>query len=179
MFCTKVSYQYTDSIGHKIAIWIVAPYKMPEREQPDNEIFNNHVSMVRIRSEHAIGFLKGRFQSLKGLRIRIVDERSHKFATYWILACIAIHSFAMLCEEEERRADGEDSDAVDEDPFIYEGLSSSEDEDEGMEGRFATSVRGSTRRLREGRAWREHLKEVLLRAKEKRARRHSQHHDQV
>ncbi|KAE9388171.1 hypothetical protein BT96DRAFT_836679, partial [Gymnopus androsaceus JB14] len=65
--------------------------------------FNNHVSMVRIRSEHAIGFLKGRFQSLKDLRVNISDEKSHKFATYWGLACILVHNFAMTCEEEERR----------------------------------------------------------------------------
>ena len=55
---------------------------MPEREQPNNEQFNNHLSMIHIRSEHAIGFLKGRFQLLKGLRIRVIDARTHKFATY-------------------------------------------------------------------------------------------------
>jgi len=59
--------------------------------------------MVCIRSEHAIGFLKGRFHSLKHLRLRISDEQSHKFATYWIAACIGVHAFAMQCEDEERR----------------------------------------------------------------------------
>jgi hypothetical protein len=43
----------------KISAWVVAPYKKPERDLPDNEVFNNHVSHVCIRSEHAIGFLKG------------------------------------------------------------------------------------------------------------------------
>ena len=42
---------------------------MPEREKPENKVFNNHVSMGRIRSEHAIGYLKGQFQSLKGVTI--------------------------------------------------------------------------------------------------------------
>ena len=64
--------------------WIVSPYKKPERDEPENEEFNNHVFIVRIRSEHAIGYLKGRFHSLKRLRLRISEERSHKFATYWI-----------------------------------------------------------------------------------------------
>jgi hypothetical protein len=54
--------------------------------------------MVRIRSEHAIGFLKGRFQSLKNLRVSIKDEKTHKFATYWIAACIGVHAFAMQRE---------------------------------------------------------------------------------
>ena len=102
---------------------------MPEREEPNNEVFNNHISIVRIRSEHAIGFLKGRFQSLKGLRVRIRDARSHKFATYWVLTCIGIHSFAMVCEEEERKKCGEDSEEVDNDPFIQQGLSLSSDSD--------------------------------------------------
>ena len=55
----------------------MAPYKKPERDLPDNEFYNNHVSMVRIRSEHAIGFLKGRFASLKHLRIHIKNKTSH------------------------------------------------------------------------------------------------------
>ena len=142
---------------------------MPEREVPENEVFNNQVSIVRIRSEHAIGFLKGRFQSLKGLRIRIVDERSHKFATYWVLACVAIHSFAMRCEEEERRMDGEDSDAVDEDPFIFQGLSSESEGDEDGTG-FAFGRQGAGR-LQQGKAFREHLKAELFKAKGKRAER--------
>src|SRR3954470_22494302 len=45
----------------QIDVWITAPYKKPDSDLADNEIFNNHVSMLRIRSEHAIGFLKGRF----------------------------------------------------------------------------------------------------------------------
>lgn len=76
--------------------------------------------MVRIRSEHAIGFLKGRFQSLKGLRVNISDEASHKFAVYWVLACVVLHSFALICEDEERAAD---EDVMD-DPFIGEGMAS-------------------------------------------------------
>ncbi len=151
---------------------------MPEREEPNNEVFNNHVSMVRIRSEHAIGFLKGRFASLKGLRIRVVDERSHKFATYWVLACVALHCFAMQCEEEERAACGADSDAVDEDPFIREGLSSDSSSSSGSEGEEGANVgtRGRTSaRLEAAKARREALKRALLRAKEKRAQRRARH----
>ncbi|KDQ52058.1 hypothetical protein JAAARDRAFT_91379, partial [Jaapia argillacea MUCL 33604] len=113
--------------AYPLATWMVSPYKKPERDLPNNEVFNNHVSMVRIRSEHAIGFLKGHFQSLKSLRVNIKDETSHKFATYWVIACIAVHAYAMQCEDEERE---DDSDAVDADPFIAEGLSSLSDSDE-------------------------------------------------
>jgi hypothetical protein len=106
----------------KLDNWVTAPYKKPASLVEDNETFNNHVSMLRIRSEHSIGFVKGRFHSLKHLRVNITDESSHKIATYWVSACIGIHSFAMDCEERER---GEDADSDDEpDPFIAEGLSS-------------------------------------------------------
>ncbi|PIL29073.1 hypothetical protein GSI_09121 [Ganoderma sinense ZZ0214-1] len=76
---------------------------------------------------HAIGYLKGRFQSLKSLRLLIKDEESHKFATYWMLACVVVHNFAMECEAEERAKDED----IDDDPFIQEGLSSSSSSDSG------------------------------------------------
>lgn len=72
-------------------------------------------------SEHAIGFLKGQFQSLKGLHINIEDEDSHQFATYWVRACITVHAFAMWCEAEEQVMDN-NSDSPDDDPFIQQGL---------------------------------------------------------
>jgi hypothetical protein len=79
--------------------------------------------MVHIYSEHAIGFLKGPFQSLKGLRINIVDEMMHKFAMYWIVTCIGLHAFTMKCKTDERGA--EDNSLGNElDLFIFKGLSS-------------------------------------------------------
>ena len=83
--------------------------------------------MVRIRSEHAIWFLKGRWHLLKHLRVRITDERSHKFATYLIAACVGLHAFAMQCKEDERI---DDDDGQHEEPFIAEGLSSSSSDDD-------------------------------------------------
>lgn len=125
--------------------------------------------MVRIRSEHAIGFLKGRFQSLKGLRVRIKDAHSHRFATYWVLGCIAVHGFAMQDEEDERAAAGDDSDTVAADPFIQEGLSSSSDDDSDNAGRGIRTNFGT--RLQAAKARREELKAALLRAKERQAER--------
>jgi hypothetical protein len=118
--------------------------------------------MVRIRSEHAIGFLKGRFHSLKSLRVNINDARSHKFATYWVAACIGLHSFAMQCEEEENTDEEEE-------PrwrgnFIDEGLSSSDEDSEGGGARQPAQLI-SSRRLRAARKHREKLKRRLFRAK--------------
>lgn len=123
--------------------------------------------MVRIRSEHAIGFLKGRFHSLKNLRVWIKDKKSHKFATYWVAACISIHTFAMMCEDEEREDDS-DQDLVD--PFIAEGLSSSESDDDLYSLGPQRGPRSGFR-LQQGKAKQEKVKRALFRAKEKRARR--------
>jgi SH3-like domain-containing protein len=120
--------------------------------------------MVRIRSEHAIGFLKGRFQSLKSLRVSIKNEKSHKYATYWVAACIGVHSFAMQCEADERSADSDDEGAM-ADPFIDEGLSSSSD----SSAHNAAHLRGraSHARLQAGKAKRAQLKRALFKAKER------------
>lgn len=145
--------------------WVTAPYKKPESLADDNETFNNHVSILRIRSEHAIGFLKGRFHSLKHLRVNISDEASHKIATYWVSACIGIHSFAMDCEERER---GGDADSDDEpDPFIAEGLSSDDDSNSDSDVGLQTAGHGRGRNT-DGKRLRETLKAKLFRAKEKR-----------
>jgi hypothetical protein len=151
---------------------------MPEHKEADNEVFNNHVSMLRIRSEHAIGALKGCFQSLKGIRVRIVDERSHRFATYWGVAGITLHAFAMKCEAEERRAarsndEASTGDDVLQDPFIDEGHSSDSSSDlhPGQEPRQGSRA---FQRLHSGKQKRENLKAALFRHKAHQARRQEQ-----
>ena len=76
----------------------------PEKDSPENTQFNYFVSRVRIRSEHCVGYLKGRFQSLRGLRLQINHSADVKYATHWIIAAIAVHNFAM---EHENNADFE------------------------------------------------------------------------
>lgn len=137
------------------------------RDLPENERFNNHLSMLRIQSEHAIGFLKGRFHSLKHLRVNIRDEATHKIATYWVSACIGIHAFALRNEEEER---GEDADSDNPDPFIAEGLSSTDDSDNNN---IAPAAQPGRTRLNNGKAFREDLKGKLFRALERRRVRRS------
>jgi hypothetical protein len=115
--------------------------------------------MLRIRSEHAIGFLKGRFQSLRDLRVLIRDERTHKSAVYQVVACIVIHSFAIRCEL-ERKAD--DYDLAD-DPFVAGGLLPARDESERTP--LAGHTQGSAR-LARGREKRERLKAAWMAANE-------------
>jgi DDE superfamily endonuclease len=84
----------------------------PEKETPENTTYNYHVSKVRIRSEHCVGFLKGRWSSLKDLRLRIDNEKDLRYATLWITTCIHLHAFAM---------DHEDGKLISTDAFFLEG----------------------------------------------------------
>ncbi|TFY54301.1 hypothetical protein EVG20_g9761 [Dentipellis fragilis] len=143
--------------AYPISTWVVTPYKRPLHDIRENEVFNNHVSMLRIRSEHVIGFLKGRFQSLKSLHVRICDEATHQFATQWVVACIATHAFAMQCEAEEH---GDDQ--LSDDSFIGDGLSSDEDANVG-----GTQQTDDAKVLTSSKAWWEWLKGALFRSKER------------
>lgn len=125
--------------------------------------------MVRIRSEHAIGFLKGRFHSLKNLHADIQDKDSHKIATYWVTACIGLHAFAMMCEDEEW---DDDNDEIP-DPFIVEGLPSDTSDSEDNAQHFPIHHRPTGVRLRDAKACREQLKWHLFRAKKNKARAHA------
>jgi hypothetical protein len=73
----------------------------PAKDDPKNSYFNRHVSAVRIRSEHAIGYLKGRFASLQGLRISIRSLRHIDYLGAWITAAICVHNFALTMERFE------------------------------------------------------------------------------
>jgi hypothetical protein len=125
--------------------------------------------MLRIRSEHAIGFLKGRFQSLKNLRLHIKDRASHVIATYWVAACIGVHAFAVRHEEEERHLNDPDFDklAEIEDPFIEDGLTTTSESDTAS---HIPHLRMLTR-LQLAKKRREELKEKLFRSKLKKAQR--------
>ena len=103
-------------------------------------MFNNHVSILRIRSEHAIGFLKGCFQSLKNLQLHIKDRISHVIGTYWVAACIGIHAFAIRHEAQEKRRTDPDFDEFADnywDPFIDEGLSTTSESDSAINPEYS------------------------------------------
>lgn len=70
----------------------------PEKDLPENHEYNYNVSAVRIRSEHCVGWLKGRFPCMKGLRLRIDEEAHVQYASLWLQGCILIHNFAVRAE---------------------------------------------------------------------------------
>jgi hypothetical protein len=82
----------------------------------DRKRFNSKVAHVRINVEHCIGILKARFQSLKGLRLRISKKRHLQRCILWIRACCVLHNFLL-------------SDPIDED-WLEDGDVSAETEEE-------------------------------------------------
>ena len=69
---------------------------------------------IRVKSEHAMGYLKGRFSSLRGLRQQIGDVKDHKRALAWVKTCIVIHTLVSFVEE-----GNEDNEFIDE--LVREG----------------------------------------------------------
>jgi hypothetical protein len=62
-------------------------------------------TQVRIRSEHAVGYIKGRFQSLRGLQQLINSPRDYALALAWVRTCIIIHTLTAQYEEAGEEAD--------------------------------------------------------------------------
>ena len=80
---------------------VIPPYKKPAANKRKNKEFNKRLSGVRIDIEHTFGSLKSRWQSLKDLRLRIIDLKSHHFAVQWITACIVLHNFLLSLDDPE------------------------------------------------------------------------------
>ena len=73
-------------------------HKEPASLIPDNAVFDRYVSHIRVHCEHCMGALKGRFQSLRGLRININSKSDHHFACRWITAAIILHNLVIDVE---------------------------------------------------------------------------------
>ncbi len=76
------------------------PYKRPQSLLQDNKNFNYHLSKIHIEKKHAIGYLEGRFQSLRRLQLNLTTKNDVVHLTGWINACIILHSFCMYQELE-------------------------------------------------------------------------------
>lgn len=90
-----------------------------------------------MKSEHAMGYIKGRFSSLRGLRQQIDDSLDHERALAWVKTCIVIHTLVAIIEE-----GAEDQDFMNE--LVQEGLANRPPPPQVIE----TEVSSSTRKTR-------------------------------
>ncbi len=77
---------------------IIPVHKKPASLQPENRTFDTYVSRLRVRSEHCMGALKGRFQCLRGLRVNINSNNDHIKACRWITIAIILHNLVIDVE---------------------------------------------------------------------------------
>jgi len=73
-------------------------HKKPASLEPMNALFDKVVASLRVRSEHCMGALKGRFQCLRGLRVHIDSNKDHYKACQWISVAIIIHNLIIDVE---------------------------------------------------------------------------------
>jgi len=90
-------FAWADS-AYSCTVRMIPIHKRPAAHHPDNAHFDKCVSHLRVRSEHCIGSLKGRWQCLRGLRVHINSKHEHVTACRWISICIILHN--MLVEWE-------------------------------------------------------------------------------
>ena len=73
-------------------------HKKPASLEPMNALFDKVVASLRVRSEHCMGALKGRFQCLRGLRVHIDSNKDHYEACQWISVAIILHNLIIDVE---------------------------------------------------------------------------------
>lgn len=70
----------------------VPAYKSPKADHPDNTAFNYYLACSRVRNEHCIGVLKGRWQSLREMRHQLQNDLSTRELCSWVLSCSVLHN---------------------------------------------------------------------------------------
>ncbi|KNE90011.1 hypothetical protein PSTG_16529 [Puccinia striiformis f. sp. tritici PST-78] len=86
---------------------VVPAFRRP-RNQPltdEQHNFNCHLSGVCVTIENCIGLWKNRFQSLRGLRLRIANKQDMVRAAAWIMACAVLHNHLNQGEDFEFEPD--------------------------------------------------------------------------
>lgn len=124
-------FAWADS-AYPVNVRTIPVHKEPASSIPRNTRFDKAVAHLRIRSEHCMGALKGRWQCLRGLRLEINCNADHIRACDWIMVCIILHNLIIDIEGSEsgsafqrehgRNEENEDLDgrAPQPVPYLYE-----------------------------------------------------------
>jgi hypothetical protein len=84
---------------------VIPIHRQPASNIPENAMFDKQASRIRVRSEHCMGTLKGRFQCLQGLRVNIHNNYDHKKACQWVSIAIILHNLVIDVEGSESAAE--------------------------------------------------------------------------
>lgn len=98
-FFSGCEYVLADS-AYTLSDTFITPFKQPlANTNQSYSAFNVFHSSARVHVEHCIGRLKSRFQSIRGLRIQILDRQDHKRACLWVIACCILHNMLINIDE--------------------------------------------------------------------------------
>ena len=100
-------------------------YKGKELLNAQNVDFNYHLAQSRVRIEHAIGILKGRFSSLREMRTQIRNRKEMKVAIKWIISCVVLHN--LLADLKDQWNELYEEDEPDSAPVVNEDNDNSND----------------------------------------------------
>ena len=81
--------------AYSVCSVMVQAFKKSKNEpdlSPEKEYFNTMLGSLRIKSEHCIGMLKGRFPCLKRLNIAIKERKDMKRLVELVGACCVLHN---------------------------------------------------------------------------------------
>ncbi|KAF4614110.1 hypothetical protein D9613_008205 [Agrocybe pediades] len=93
-------FAWADS-AYPVNLRTIPVHKKPASLDPKNALFDKFVAFLRVRSEHCMGALKGRFQCLRGLRVTINSNEDHYQACKWITVAIILHNLVIDVEGKE------------------------------------------------------------------------------
>lgn len=78
--------------GYALGSNAIVSYRSPRGDQLE---FNRKFSSARIIVEHVMGLLKGRWSSLRGLRVQIQKKEDIESVNQWIVAILILHNMVM------------------------------------------------------------------------------------
>lgn len=96
--------------GMKYTPCRISPFLLPECTTAEHMNFNFQLAQLRVRSQHTIAILKGRWSSLRELRMGIGSDKEFAHETDWVLACCILHNMCQaLVESTPESSETEDS----------------------------------------------------------------------
>ncbi|KAI8126643.1 Protein ALP1-like [Lucilia cuprina] len=83
--------------AYSLSSTLITPYRINSNQMDvqKRKQFNRRHSKYRVRIEHCFGMLIEKFNSLKGLKMRINSSQSHLFSCQWIVVCCILHNILL------------------------------------------------------------------------------------
>ena len=110
-FFSDGEYILGDSAFQSTAIMV--PIFRNERTCVIKQRFNHIIKKPRVKSEHAIGMVKGRFPMLRSLRVKIDSKRTLVKAVQMVNCCYILHNLLIQDHFDATWFEGEDNDDED------------------------------------------------------------------